>query len=306
MDNCACEKGRYIVYKMKQRIRIVLACVILIATALAFIYYLQHHPEIVLKLTNTNPIIIIQLVVLYALFFVSLAVVLHFSTRIFNKDLSLKDNFLLSAYSSLANFFGPGQSGPGVRAIYLKKKLQLPIKDFIFATFIYYAFYATFSALMLMAGVRPWWQTLAVVVAAAGASYWVIRRHSKKNNPTSLRQFSFINIGAIAIATAAQLIIQTLIYWVEVSSLNSHIAFTQVVSYTGAANFSLFVALTPGAIGIRESFLLFTQQIHHIGSDVIVAASLIDRAAYIILLILLFVFVAALLGRGSFKQFRDR
>ena len=291
---------------MKQRIRIVLACTILIATGLAFIYYLQAHPEIVSKLTSTNPLIIVQLVILYAVFFASLAAVLHFSIRIYNKDLSLKDNFLLSAYSSLANFFGPGQSGPGVRAIYLKKKIQLSIKDFIFATFIYYAFYATLSALMLMAGVRPWWETFVVVIAAITASYLVIRRHAKKNKPKAPRNFSLLNIGGIAVATAIQVITQAIIYWVEVSSLSPHVTFAQVISYTGAANFSLFVALTPGAIGIRESFLLFSQQLHHISSGVIVAASLIDRAAYIILLVLLFIFVAGLLGQGSFKQFRDR
>jgi uncharacterized membrane protein YbhN (UPF0104 family) len=61
-----------------------------------------------------------------------------------------------------------------------------------------------------------------------------------------------------------------------------------MITYTGAANFALFVALTPGAIGIREAFLLFTRHLHHISSANIVAANIIDRAIFIVVLGVLF------------------
>jgi uncharacterized membrane protein YbhN (UPF0104 family) len=79
-----------------------------------------------------------------------------------------------------------------------------------------------------------------------------------------------------------------IIYYTELRSL-SHVSFGQALIYAGAADFALFVSLTPGAIGFRESFLLFSRDLHHIGSGTIAAASLIDRAIYIILLGILFV-----------------
>jgi uncharacterized membrane protein YbhN (UPF0104 family) len=69
--------------------------------------------------------------------------------------------------------------------------------------------------------------------------------------------------------------------------------FSQAVIYSGAANLSLFVALTPGAIGFRESFLLFSRHLHHISNSSIVAANIIDRAMYIILLLILALFIFA-------------
>jgi uncharacterized membrane protein YbhN (UPF0104 family) len=62
-----------------------------------------------------------------------------------------------------------------------------------------------------------------------------------------------------------------------------------MITYTGAANFSLFVALTPGAIGIRESFLLFTKRLNHLSNANILTASIIDRSIFLIFLGVLFI-----------------
>ena len=67
------------------------------------------------------------------------------------------------------------------------------------------------------------------------------------------------------------------------------------------ANFALFVSLTPGAIGIREAFLVFSQDLHHIPNDIIVAANVLDRAVYILFLGLLFIIVL-LMHAGSKLQ----
>jgi hypothetical protein len=68
----------------------------------------------------------------------------------------------------------------------------------------------------------------------------------------------------------------------------------QAVVYGGAANFSLFVALTPGAIGFREAFLEFSRQLHHIPTSGILAASVIDRSVYVAFLGLLFLMTVGL------------
>ena len=84
------------------------------------------------------------------------------------------------------------------------------------------------------------------------------------------------------------------IYYVELHSLQSSITLGQAFAYSGAANFALFVALTPGAIGIREAFLFSTEKIHGVPQDVIVAANVLDRAVYLVFLGLLFLIVLSL------------
>jgi uncharacterized membrane protein YbhN (UPF0104 family) len=270
---------------MKRYLKPVIAGVILLATVGSFTWYLRGHPEIIDQIKNVNPLILGVLITCYSVWFAALAVILQLSLRMYNKTMPVRENALLSAYSSLLNFFGPGQSGPGLRGIYLKKRHGLGIKKYIFATLIYYACYALISAVMLLSGRVAWWLTfLAGVLVITGCAVilqWYAKRSAIEERASFVRY-----IGLMFIATAVQLAAQAVIYYVELQAISS-VSIGQAVSYTGAANFSLFVALTPGAIGIREAFLLFTQNIHHISSSVIVAANVIDRAAYLVFLGLL-------------------
>jgi uncharacterized membrane protein YbhN (UPF0104 family) len=83
-------------------------------------------------------------------------------------------------------------------------------------------------------------------------------------------------------------------YFVELRAVNPSISVGQAISYSGAANFALFVSVTPDAVGIREAFLLFSQHIHHVSTKDIISANVIDRAAYVLYLVLLLLFVISL------------
>jgi uncharacterized membrane protein YbhN (UPF0104 family) len=152
-------------------------------------------------------------------------------------------------------------------------------------------FYALISTVFLLAFSWQWWQTLLAVLLAAATSLVVIYLYRKKNklkvNNIIKNPIGFIYLF---IATIFQMVIQVTIYAVELHKVNPNIALHQVITYTGAANFSLFVALTPGAIGIRESFLLLTQRLHGISSANVIAANVLDRAVFLIFLVVLFVF----------------
>lgn len=278
---------------MKKHLKTALGFILLGATIGIFVWYLHNHPQLIDTLRDVSPITLALLILCYSIWFGALAIVLQISLRMYQKTMSAQENLLLSAYSSLLNFFGPGQSGPGLRGLYLKKRHNLRIKDYIFATLLYYACYAVISAYMMFAGSRPWWQTLSLVIAAGGGSAVVLRWYAKrsdiKNQPAFIRY-----IGWMFAATAVQLGMQAIIYAIEIHAVSQHVSVGQIVSYTGAANFALFAALTPGAIGIREAFLIFTQNLHHISNSVIVAANVIDRASYIVFLGLLFVLVLSL------------
>ncbi len=286
----------------KKIVRIALSFVIVGLTIAAFVYYMSKHPDILEQLGKTPPQLIALLLLLYIPAYLGLVLVLHSSLQLYKKRLGLQENFLLNAYSSLLNFFGPGQSGPALRGVYLLKRHGLRVRDYVFSTLIYYAFFAVISAVFLCIGSRTWWHAVLFVGAVGGLSFLVLRRFAKKpDSEKAQTNFRLTVLVGLFAATLLQLGMQVVIYYVELHNIDPHISWSQVLTYTGAANFATFVALTPGAIGIRESFLLFTQQLHHIDSATIVGANVIDRGVYLLLLGLLAIAVVGLHAKDRLR-----
>ncbi|HEY8999252.1 MAG TPA: lysylphosphatidylglycerol synthase domain-containing protein [Candidatus Saccharimonadales bacterium] len=278
---------------MKRRLKLFLGPIILLATVAVIARYLSEHTYLLTRLAHT-PLKTIVLVILIDFFaFASGILILRATAAMYGKNLTWRDNFLVSAYSSLINFFGPGQSGPAVRGAYLKKRVGLKIKDYTFASIVYYVCFAVLSGLLVLAGQAPWWLTALTVIILGIASVLVVKRVMQKRLKEEKSVVRPASVGWIFVATALQMLTQILLYSVELHAV-THMHFAQVLTYTGVANFALFVALTPGAIGIRESFLVFSEKLHHISSAAIVSANIIDRGVYILFLGVLFVFVLAL------------
>lgn len=279
---------------MKKYLKPVVSVIILATTVVLFAYYISKHPETVQQIKHIPPLTLLILLALYFVFFGAYALVTRFSLKLYDKHMGAQENFLFNAYSSLINFFGPGQSGPIFRGAYLKKRHNLGIKPYMFALLIYLAFYAVISVMMMFVGSRPWWQTMALMAVAGAGSFVFIKWYKQRSASSSKPVLSLRNLGLIFAATVLQLAAQAVIYGVELHKIGSSASISQILAYTGVANFSLFVALTPGAIGIRESFLLFSQNLHHINESSIVAASLVDRGVYLVFLGILFVLVISL------------
>lgn len=271
-----------------------LRLLILLVTVGLFAYYLARHPELIRELAQTPVHVISILVATYVAWFGALALTVHATLRICRRPLRAGENLLLNAYSTLVNFFVPGQGGVAVRGVYMKAHHQLGMRYYILATLMYYMCYAIVSAFMLLVSSRPLWQTvlgvLAVVAGSVGVVYLYRRRYGVRTDVLDLR---LANVGFLFLATVVQAVVQVAIYALELHWVRPGVSLSQAVTYTGAANFSLFVALTPGAIGIRESFLFFSRGLHHVPTATIVAASVIDRAVFLILLGLLFAMTMA-------------
>ena len=276
---------------MKKYLKLFLAPAIIVVTLAVFGRFVATHPKLVVTLRHTNPWLAVGVIGVYIVGFLVLAALQNISLEMVEKPVEKTENVLLTAYSTLVNFFGPGQSGPGFRAIYLKKRHGVNFKDFIFVTLIYYGFYAVISATMLAIGSRPWWQTVLGVLASGGASLGVIKLYRRKSKTKHMAGINPKTLAKLFAATTLQLAVQATVYFLELRSVDPHISISQVVTYAGAANFSLFAALTPGAIGIREAFLVFSQRLHHISNADIVAANVLDRAIYLVFLGLLFALI---------------
>jgi uncharacterized membrane protein YbhN (UPF0104 family) len=260
----------------RRRLSRIAAFPILIVTATAFVYYFSKHPEVKQQLRRTSPELLIVLIGLYLLSVAALAFVTYATLRLCKIKLNNSESLLLTVYTAVINFFGPLQSGPAFRAVYLKTRYGVNLNDYAAATLVYYFFWGVLSLLMLLSGVLGWWILLIGLTALVGAA--MARRHPR------LSEIDQKTWYFMALATAAQIAAVSLIYFLELRNVAPGTHFSQAIIYTGAANLALFVSLTPGAIGFRESFLLFSQNLHHVSGSTIVAASILDRAVYVLVL----------------------
>lgn len=286
---------------MKKQLKLALVVIILLTTIGLFVRYAMTHPDVIDKVRDMSPTMALALLFFYGVAFFALAMVMRISLKMYGKTIGRQENLLLNAYSSLMNFFGPAQSGPAFRGVYLKKRHNFGVKNYIFTTLLYYAFYAVISAFLLCVGSRPWWQTALLMVAATICSLVVIKWYARRS---SLKEQSGINPKTLSWmfgAVALQMVAQVGIYYVELRNAAPGVSFSQVLTYTGAANFALFASITPGAIGIREAFLVFSQNLHHISNTVIVAANIVDRAAYLIVLGIMFIMVLTLHAKDKLR-----
>ncbi|HVV26018.1 MAG TPA: lysylphosphatidylglycerol synthase transmembrane domain-containing protein [Candidatus Saccharimonadales bacterium] len=277
----------------KPKVKNSLIVLILLLTIAAFVHFFAQHPDYIRQLGRTNPWWIVAVVALNIPMIILLVFIYDACLGLCGKRLDWRENFLLTSYSSIVNFFGPLQSGPGVRAAYLKTRHQVRLRDYTLATLIYYGLFAFFSALFLLVGTRPWWQTTVALLAVAGVSYFFIKAFIQRDKKPADSQFHLHGdiLARLVLLTFLQVLLTAITYFVELKAVNPHIGWSQAVSYSGAANFALFVSLTPDAIGFREAFLLFSQHLHHVSTANILSANIIDRGSYVIFLVLLFLVV---------------
>jgi uncharacterized membrane protein YbhN (UPF0104 family) len=263
----------------------------------AFVYYFRTHPEVIDRLSLVSPWQLGLVLLLYGVSIGGLAFVNAATLALCNVRLPNRESALLTMYSSVVNFFGPLQSGPAVRALYLKQKYNLKLSHYTAVTMVYYIVFAAISGMMLLSRLLGVW---LLPLAALGVA--VLAYIFQKDIPflRRFKQLRWRGLYMLAIATAFHLTLITCIYFIELRAILPGVTFGQAIIYTGAANFALFVSVTPGAIGFRESFLLFSQRLHGIDSNTIILASAIDRVIYIVFLLIL---VVAIFMTHASKRF---
>jgi uncharacterized membrane protein YbhN (UPF0104 family) len=274
----------------KQLLRRSATFVVLLVTIGAAVYYLINHRSLLTHLAHISPWVVVSVLLLYTVLFGVLLLVLDATLRLCRIRIGKQENVILNAYTLIINnFFIIGQNGPIFRGYYLKTRHNLKVRNYLAVTLFYFLIYGVVSVFFIFLGSQAWWLSLIAGLLMIGTAAMMVRFYvrRKKYNPEEF-SISPRGVAYIMLATFLQVIIQAIIYGVELhNSGQAHIAIRQVITYTGTANLALFVALTPGAIGIRESFLLLSQHLHHISSGAIVVANVIDRSVYLVFLLIL-------------------
>lgn len=291
------------------RFRLMLIVVIVGATLAVFTQYLIAHPSVIGVVLGMHPAAVILLVLAYIGTIVANAFVLSVSLRMIGKRVSFNENASLTGYSSVVNFFGPLQSGPGFRAAYLKQRHGVSLKKFLYATMVFYGFFALINGLVIVTAIIARVDNsrapilvisaLLTVISAAYLAYRFIPKVQELVRAVKLTDpyFWLIGIGALLLSLCT-----TFAYFIELLHVDPTVNLLQTAVYAAAANLALFVSLTPGAIGFRESFLLLTEQLHQIPSSVVLAASIIDRAFYVVFLLGMFLFLLAIGARTKLRS----
>lgn len=280
----------------KTRLRAIIALLVVAMTVVLFISFFINNPSILQQLEQVSTPTLLGLFGLYIIFTFSISLIVSSTVKICKGVISRKESFLLTCYSAVINFFGPLQSGPAFRAIYLKQKHDIPIKKYTIASVGYYVIYGLISVLLLFSGfLGPLFiPVLILSLLIAGLVFYRFEGLSKKglNNAAWLRLLA---------ATLLQIGLLIIIFGIELKTIQSDISWSQILIYTGAANLALFVSITPGAIGFREAFLVFSQQLHGIDTSTIVAANTIDRGIYVVMLVGLSILIAMTHSKDRFK-----
>jgi uncharacterized membrane protein YbhN (UPF0104 family) len=264
------------------RHRKTIGIIVIVAFFAFLVYYLLANPDVLRNVVKIGPERGIALLVFYFFVVLTNCGIMVATVRLCKKHLPTRSGLLLTMYSSVVNFFGPLQSGPGVRAVYLKTKIGLRIRDYTYAMLFYYFAFAALNVSLMFINTAAWLSTLGIIAMVV-----LIAAGTQKLGFGHLKKYVF----AIFILTLLQVLCMVVIYTIELNAVDpsAHYTILQTISYTSSANLSLFVSLTPGGIGIREAFLIFSESLHHIPLSSIISAGILDRAFYIIFVILLFV-----------------
>lgn len=276
-------------------LRIILLVTVLAAFALYFLYNQEQFAKIGdLTFWEILLIIIGQSMVIVSNIFI-LMIIVRFITR----RVGFIDAARITAYSSLINFFGFLQGGLGFRGVYLKKYYQMSLRKYFALTFVQYCIFFSIAGLLLVVGL---WLTSGVqrvvffllfALFLTTLVFLIIDRIKPVAYVNALERLKRTRhilqiwpLLGIAAATIFQLAGSMLASAVELNAVGANISLGGLLIYTGISQFAIIIALTPGAIGIRETILLIVQQQMNLTTEHIIVASTIDRVVYFVTLAL--------------------
>lgn len=287
---------------------------------LLFIYIYASNPDSVTAV-KTVGIAAIGFAVLYQLvvLFIGDLLTKTLVDRLGHKKLSLVDGYYSAFISSFGNYFLPLTGGAFLRAVFLKRQhdfsykkfvsisygsyiisffivfgtallalLFLFMKDgifipslflvvlgiFIFSTSLMSKRYRIDSLIIMLASKFKFGDKLAKVTDEIRAGWLDII-----NTPGLLRKMIWL--------TALNLLTRAIFYYVVFTVIGAHTNILFMLLFTSLISISLYVTITPGSLGIRESLLVFYSDSIHLTTDQVLAVNLVDRVSLVLALILL-------------------
>jgi uncharacterized membrane protein YbhN (UPF0104 family) len=291
-----------------------------LATALVlilFVVYAANNRDSFAGLLTVSWTTLLFVAVGRLLVFFSNGMFVKWTAEAFTRRLSMGEGVYVGILSAIGNFFGPLLGGAGIRAVYLKRVHNLPYAKFTSTLMIYYVILFAINFALAIAGL--------IVLDLDGDSHFLIAlfggglvflvgsvfirlpKRARVDNPRwskpvrrILRYLTDIEdgwrrmtampvllvklVGLAALSVAAQF----LIAFVSFDSIGADVSWASLAVYVSIVMISLLVAVTPGAIGIREAMLLLVSETLGVSDGEIIQVAVIDRGVTFAVLFALF------------------
>lgn len=251
------------------------------------------------------------------LIFFSNGMFVKWTAEAFTRRLSVGEGIYVGILSAIGNFFGPLLGGAGVRAVYLRRAHDLPYAYFTSTLMVYYVLLFAINFALAITGL---WtldlgQDASRLIAVFGSGLLllvlsVFIRLPQRFRANQVRRSKLISrlirylidiedgwrrllsmpsllirlVGLAALSVAAQFLIASVAF----DSIGAEISWAALAIYVSIVMISLLVAVTPGAIGIREAMLLLVSETLGVSDNEILQVAVIDRGVTFAILFALF------------------
>jgi uncharacterized membrane protein YbhN (UPF0104 family) len=238
----------------------------------------------------------------------------------FDIDLNFFEYFSLSVVTSFGNLFLPMKGGSAFRAVYLKSRHDFDYSYFLSSLAANYlivfsitsvaalaclgAFYVGYGAASLpvasaflgVAAVTSW-----AILFPPPSLEWIPARSIRERTHQVLSGWNVIRKSRKTVAelcrlSAMNLFLGSLITWLEFAAFHMKDAHGNEIGFLQAAIFScigaltFLISITPAALGIKESLLMFSSRFLGISQSQALTISLLDRSVNVVVLCLFFGF----------------
>ena len=276
----------------------------------------------------TKPYSLIPIVFFVVLFNITNGIINKVILNGYNVPVSFSVALGLSSVNSIGNLLIPMRGGSISNALYLKKKFnfsyglflsslsaiyiivfwtnsllgvitmfvqkyllgeEIPLNLFFFflIVFIFFSLVILFSPQIPLTRISFFNKFINVI------NNWKLISKNK-NLILMLIALSISNIAIITFSTFYQF-----------QLIGAELNLYKLVIYTIFSGFSLMVSVTPGNIGIRESFSLYSALLLNISLPLVIVVSIVDRAVNFVVSIVLFLFTSGKLSTAKVSTKED-
>ncbi len=239
---------------------------------------------------------------------------IKFILKPFDKYISLIESGRVSLISSVGNFFAPVGAGFGFRAVYLKKKHNLPYSEYLstlsgnyIIVFLVNSFFALVALYLLRSHHSKQYlvliglfsgtfiMSLALSILKIPASLQRKVNNNKRLSKISKPFFQVIDGWNKIVADKSlmvrlisiiffNILITIAIATLEIHALHFHIGLPQLLLFSVLGSLSLFINLTPANLGVKEAIYIFSRSVIGFSTGQILSIALLDRGVLFIIL----------------------
>lgn len=293
-----------------------------------FIYsYVRGHVSDFTSLSEMSTTYLLLIGCVYTIFLAVNGLFLKILTAVFDIDLHFLEFFSISVVTSFGNLLLPMRGGAGLRAVYLKSRYNFAYAYFLASLGATYLLVLSVSSILglaclvlvyILSGyfsplVGAIFLTVAVLSSWTAFSpapnlEWIPLQGVRKRAAKIVSGLDIIRKGErtvlkLASLSALNYFLCSLLTWLEFAAFHARdiqgreIGFLQAAIFSAIGGLSGLISITPAALGIKESILMFSTRFLGISRSQALAVSLIDRSAGILVVCLFFCFASVYMNR---------